>query len=337
MDRPSPLLPDQTPGAGGRPGADPPDGEGFDEEPVRQVPGSFLSALPQFFVFPFILVATLAAAWMGLRLLVGSETSDAPTLIAEVRAAGGPHARWQALHALADGLRRQRLDLDEVDTQQLLALYRDYAGESEQMRQFLLQILQWKRAPELTAVALAALDEDESAEGGVRLAALFALAQMADPVSVPRLAAALSQGSDEERWVAVGALGRIGDAPARDALAGLLGGSDSLLHRNAVLALAQCRDPRAAPWLAAMLDRAHYDGDARLQGPDADLLDESSRLAVRDGVVEQFLVNACRAAGRLGDPGLVAPLRPLRESDPSLKVRSAAIRALDELGALSES
>jgi len=313
----------------------------LDEEPAQHVPGSFLEALPQFFVFPLILVGTLTVAYLGLRLLVGFDGGDARELIADIRGAGGPHARWQAMHGLADGLRRGRLTLDGVPSAELAELYADLGSEpgpdGAQTRQFLLEVLQWKKAPELTAIATGALADDDA---GVRLSALYALAQMQDPAAVGALTELLEQGSSEERFVALGALALTGTPEARDAIATQVGGGDTMLHRNAVLALAQAGDARAVPHLPALLRRAGYEGDARLDGPDAALKDEASRLAAREDVIEQFLVNAARASAKL-DPAAAASviplLRELRRDDPSLKVRSAAINALHDLGVPEES
>lgn len=305
----------------------------LDEEPEQHVPGSFLESLPQFFVFPLILVATLTAAYFGLRMLVGSEPSDARELIADVRGVSGEHEQWQALHSLADGLRNGRLSLDAVAPAELAALYRDVAVRGSQQRQFMLEVLGWKQDPQLTALAVEALGAPEAE---VRLAALFALTRMEDPAAVPALVEVLGQGTDDERWVALAALARIGDVPARDAIARQLGGSDSVLHRNAVLALAQAGDARATPYLAALLNRGSYTDDGRLDGAEAALRDEASRAAARENVVEQFLVSACRAAAHTDDPALRPLLQSLSSNDPSLKVRSAAISALADLGALPE-
>ena len=305
----------------------------FDEEPGTQVPGSFLESLPQFFVFPAILVVTLTAAYFGLRMLVGCSPADARELIAQVRTASGEHGQWQALHALADGLRTGRFDLAAVSPAELAALYRDVAGQGSEQRQFLLEVLGWKRDPELTALAIEALPAEEPE---VRLAALFALARMEDPAAVPALAQVLGRGDDDERWVALAALARIGSDEAHDAIASQLGGTDSVLHRNAVLALAQAGDRRATPWMAALLDRAAYAGDSRLDGDEATLQDEASRAAARESVVEQFLVSACRAAAHVDEPALRPLLQSLSSNDPSLKVRSAAISALADLGAPPE-
>ena len=305
----------------------------FDEEPPAQVPGSLLESLPQFFVFPLILVATLTAAYFGLRLLVGSSSKDARELIAEVRTASGEHGQWQSLHALADGLRTGRLDLEDVTPAELAALYRDVSGQGPQQRQFLLEVLGWKKDPELTALAIEALEAPESE---VRLAALFALTRMAAAAAEPALTRVLREGDAEERWVALAALARVGNEPARDAIAGQLGGDDSVLHRNAVLALAQAGDRRASPWLPALLDRASYEADSRLDGEESALRDEASRAAARASVVEQFLVSACRAAAHVDDPSLRPLLQALGSNDPSLKVRSAALSALADLEALPE-
>jgi HEAT repeat protein len=154
---------------------------------------------------------------------------------------------------------------------------------------------------------------------------------------VPRLVEVMTEGERDERWMAMGALARVGSPEALDAIAGLLGGEDSVLHRNAVLSLAQAGDERAAPWLPALLSREGYADDSRLDGPDAALQDELSRAAARESVVEQFLVSACRAASHLADPSVAPLLQALRAGDPSVKVRSAAINALHDLGVTQES
>jgi HEAT repeat protein len=61
-------------------------------------------------------------------------------------------------------------------------------------------------------------------------------------------------------------------------------------------------------------------------------MDPDSRAFTRESVVETFLVKACLAASELGDPATRPLLEKLREADPSMKVRSAAIDALHELG-----
>jgi hypothetical protein len=137
-------------------------------------------------------------------------------------------------------------------------------------------------------------------------------------------------------YVALGALARVGDAPALDAVATLLGGNDTILHRNAVIALGGAGDARASLWLPGLLDRSGYAQDPALLGPDAGVMDEASRLEKRAGMTEAFLIQAVKAAGALGDASLIPQLEELRANDPSVKVRSAAINALHDLGTVQD-
>jgi len=304
----------------------------LDEEPPQHVPGSFLSALPQFFVFPAILVITLTLAYFGLRLLIGFEPDSARELLDEIRTASGPGARWQSMHSLADGLRRGQLTLEDVPASELASLYATYAGDSPQSRQFLLQVVGWKQAPELTMLAVGALGDPDP---DVRLSALYALSQAKDPAAVPALVGVLNGAESIERFLALGALAATGTPEARDAVATQLTSTDGILRRNAALALGAAGDSRASAYLPGLLVRANYEGDASLGDSDP-TLDEASRAAKLDDVVEQFLVSAARAAGRLKDEKLAPLLEQMRANDPSLKVRSAAISALHDMQAPAE-
>ncbi len=306
-----------------------PDGEPVYDEETEHVPGSFLESLPQFFVFPLILVITLTVIYVLLRALAGAETRSADELITEVRSMPESHARWQSLHSLADGLQRQRITLDGVSAATLAGFYEDLRDDGPMVRQFALNILAFKQDPALTPLALGALDDEDR---DVRLGALYALTQLADPSAIDALAAVVASGRDhEEGFLAVGALARVDTPAARDAVASALGAGDSILHRNAVLVLAKSGDARGVALLPALLVRARYDEDSTLVSDPT--LDEASAQIVRGIVTDEFLINACRAAEALGDPTLVGPLQALRTDDPSPKVRSAALNALHTLGA----
>lgn len=302
----------------------------FDEEPAEHVPGSFLSSLPQFFVFPMILVATITAIYLLLRTISGGGVMSADEMVAAVRSAPGDQSRWQAAYNLSDALRQGKITLDEVEASRVDALYDDLAGQSPELKSFLLSVLAYKDDASSTERALAALEDDDPI---VRSHAIHALHLLGDEAAVPALADVF-RGSRpwEERFMAMGALAAIGTPEARDVLAGRLGQGDGLEHRNLVMALAQAGDLRASEWLGALLERADYDGDTSILGQNYASLPDASREAVRADLIEQFLVNACRAAEALGDSEMIEPLQRLREGDPSTKVKSAAIHALHALG-----
>jgi len=179
----------------------------------------------------------------------------------------------------------------------------------------------------------AARDEDDQ----VRRSALAALALAKDPDALEVIRERLREGGDDERLMALGALGNLQTPGALDTLAAQLRVQDSIIVRNAALLLANAGDARALPVVHAMLDRGSYHDDPALASPLRAQLDEGSRERVVDAATEQFLVRACAAAAALGSEAAVPALRALHESDPSLKVKSAAIDALHALGAVTES
>jgi len=308
----------------------------LDEEPRQEPPGSFLSSLPQFFVFPAILVATLTAIYLLLRMLAGATPDSVPELIHDLEAAG-PHGRWQVLHSLATGLGHGTLDLDEVSSDELERIYTKFADEGDtpteraQMQRYLLLVVAHKKDPRFTQRAIEALG---SSDRDLRHAALQALGILADPAAIPALTVRLEGEDSNERLLALGALANIESEESLVLLQESLRSTDSIVARNAALLLAgePHRDEAARPFVMHMLDRSGYDKDPGLEGELRELMDEDSREQARKAVVEQFLVSACRAAGALGDPAAVPRLENLREADPSMKVRSAAIDALRTLG-----
>lgn len=314
----------------------------LDEEPPQHVPGSFLEALPQFFVFPAILVATLTAVYLILRAVIGAGPDSAREVLDEFQAAG-PHGRWQALHSLADGLNRGRLDLEDVPAVELAGLYERYrdlgdrVAEGGDLRATLLSVLAWKGDPSLTRFAVEAL---EDADPELRQAALSALGRMADPAAVPALATHFERAEGDERLLTLGALSNVREGPAATQVdAVLLRASedmDPVLARNAILQRARRGDQTVVPLLVSMLDPASYGPAAGLdRGLDA--FDQGSRDQAVANAVDVFLQQACLAAEHLADPRLVPPLQKLREGDHSVKVRSAASSALQSLGAVAGS
>jgi hypothetical protein len=337
VDKSPPLFADGTTSPPEVPGMPSSEAERpLDEEPRQEPPGSFLSSLPQFFVFPAILVATLTAIYLLLRMLAGGTQDSVPELLRDLESAG-PHGRWQVLYGLATGLRQGSLDLEEVSADELERIYTRFANdgntpvEQARMQQYLLLVVAHKRDPRFTEFGLAAL---ESPDQELRYSALKALAIMRDPVAIPVLRTHLEGEDAKQRLLALGAIANIPGDSSRDLLRESLRAPDSAIARNAALLLAgePHRDPAAKPFLMHMLKRDGYAKDPGLDGELRELMDDESREAARKAVIERFLVQACQAAAALGDPDAESPLEKLREADPSMKVRSAAIAALQTLG-----
>lgn len=333
-----PVFPAQAGGVpelGGAGDAAPPV---FDEEPPEHVPGSFLGALPQFFIFPLILVVTLTAIYLLLRLLTGAADATTPELLAEIRTAGASE-RWFKLHELAQGLQNGRLDLAEVGSDELLGFYEGTLAslaadpgptpaDRDELRHALLLVMAHKGDPAFTPLALEAL---ETGSDRLRLGALQVLGVLGDPASLPAIVPLLDSPLDTERLVALGAVAGIDSDAARDVLAAQLGSSHAEIARNAAIQLGLAGDARAKPVLLHLLDRDAYAADAGVSGA-LQGLSEGSRAEARDQYVDELMINACRAASRLGDPAFVPVLQALRRGDRSMKVKSAALDALHEMG-----
>ncbi|GJM23483.1 MAG: hypothetical protein DHS20C15_33980 [Planctomycetota bacterium] len=312
--------------------------ERFDEEPGEQVPGSFLGALPQFFVFPLILVVCLTAIYLLLRLLAGASDATAPELLSEIRTAGTSE-RWFKLHELAQGVNTGRLDLSSISNDELLGFYQGTLGslaadtsrsatERDELHYALLLVLAGKRDPSFAPVVLEALASDSET---VRIGALKALGALKEPSSLAQIVPLLESSSVMERRMALDAVACLETAEAREVLVEQLRSSETQMVRNAAIWLGMAQDERATPVLLHLLDREAYGPDAGVPG-DLAQLSEGSRAAARDQYVDDMMILTCRAAARLGDPAFVSVLQALRRDDRSMKVKSAALDALHDMG-----
>lgn len=181
----------------------------------------------------------------------------------------------------------------------------------------------------------------------VRRYLVLVLGRLGEPAAVPALLQAARAEDPDTRLYAIWALGKIGgtggfdtvlessqseDAGARKMAAYVLGalGDKRAIPRlqvlaedrvadvrwNAAIALGQLGDPSGLTVLRSMLDRAALTRQA------ADLSSEQSEAA---------MVNAMKALVLLRDTESLPALEKLAGSDPNLRVRDAARKAMDAL------
>jgi HEAT repeat protein len=152
------------------------------------------------------------------------------------------------------------------------------------------------------------------ADPDTQIYAIWALGAIGDPVALPDLVRLSTSTDAGLRKAAVHALGAFsGDEPKQALVAALADAVDDV-RWNAAIALARRGDPAAAPVLLTLLDRASLDKVAGLQPEQK----------------EDALLQAVAVAQGLGDPAVQDALGRLRSSDPSLKVREAARKALEK-------
>lgn len=295
-----------------------------EREPER--PAGPLAAAPslavQFFLIPLAVVAVVVAVYGGFRMMVTDERTPEEYLL-DVRA-GGRERRWPAAYELS------RL-MDDPATEErhpalggaLVDAFVDSRGDDPRIRRYLaLAIGRLRTPPAGTVEALAAALDDPDSETVISV--VWALASLGDEAVVPRIVSMYQSSDAGVRKMAVYALGVLPNDGAHTTLRAALDDPTPDVQWNAAVALARHGDSRSSRVLARMLDRDHVAG----------LVTASE---TRVDPASEVMISGLRAVAGLSSAGVGEDLRSavaaLADSDPSVKVQSAALETLDALDA----
>ncbi len=264
------------------------------------------------FVVPLAVVLACVTVFIGFGWIAyeGSSTAD---YVEDLQHWSRPR-RSQAAYELAKILIADPTALDEEP--RLRAEVREIFASPEaiEIRRYLALVLGHTGDRDAVPLLLAAL-EDPDAE--TRIYSLWALGAIGDPRALAPLAAALAEPDPGLRKTAAFALGELGLPEALPTLRRALDDPVADVRWNGALALARLGSDAGVSVLREMLDR--------------------SRVALVPGITpeqqEDAMVEAVRALAAVGGAEAEALLARLAESDPSLKVRQAAIDARRALGA----
>jgi HEAT repeat protein len=295
------VTPDETPQA--KP-------EGTSEPAPERQTTPFL--VLQFFIFPMAIVAVCVAVFVIFGM-IAAEGKGARDYLAEVRT-GSANRRWQAAFELSKVLqaRKDKALQDPAFAAELARLFEQSSGDDPRVRRYLALALGRLGSARAVPALLQAAKGEGPADSETQIYAVWALGAIHDPSALPGLVELARAEDPGVRKAAVHALGSFPGDTSGDAVAAALSDPVEDVRWNAALALARRRDPRAAPVLLLMMDRAHLTTIA-------DLTPEQ-----REDAIEQ----AAAAAGSVDDPALRQALEGLRDGDPSPKVKEAARRAL---------
>jgi HEAT repeat protein len=151
------------------------------------------------------------------------------------------------------------------------------------------------------------------ADADTQIYAIWALGSIGDPAAMPDLVRLATSTDPGLRKAAVHALGAFPGEESKQALTGALSDAVEDVRWNAAIALARRGDSAATPLLLSLLDRGYLD---KVEG-------------LRPDQREDTMLQAIAVAPALADPSVREALGRLRDSDPSLKVREAARKALE--------
>lgn len=274
------------------------------DEDEEDEPTSALRSFMGLFVVPLLVVLACVAVFIGFGWIAYDQNSS-QDYINDLRHWSKPR-RSQAAYELARILVADPTALDE--TPGLKAQVREIylAAENDDMKHYLALVLGFTK----------------------------------DPESVPQLLESLAGDDDELKIYSLWALGTIGDARALQPMLEAAAHRDAGIRKTAAFALGALGDPAAVPRLEVLLEDTVADvrwnaalsiarlGNASGLGVLEEMLNRDLAVQVPGITPEQqedAMIEAVKALADLDDASIEGILEKLADSDPSLKVRQAAI------------
>lgn len=266
----------------------------------------------QLILFPLAIVAVCVAIYLFYGLLTREERT-ARDLLNEVRA-GGSSRRWQAAYTLAAALGgRGGKEIDASLVPEMVRAFEEARNDDPRVRRYLalsLGRLGDRRATQALVGALKDADDE------TRIFCILSLGTLGDTSSVIPLLGQAESDDPGIRKAVAHTLGLLRDVRAVPTLHGMLSVNDPNVRWNAALALCRFRDRAGVSVIEEMLNREFLNRVPEMN----------------DEQREETMLNAIRGVALLKERTLAPALRTLKTGDPSLKVRQAAIEAIEALG-----
>lgn len=259
-----------------------------------------------------MVVGAALAIFLVFNLMTFERRSPAEYL-QEVRG-GGANRRWQAAFELSRSIGRippgPERDALAAETLRVFEGLSARRPDDVRVRRYLVLVLgKLQDRSAVPALREAAKDPDPE----TRLYAIWSLGMLGDREALPAVLASSESADPGARKMAAYVLGKLGDSRAVPRLKVLLEDRVADVRWNAAIALATLGDRSGIEVLRSMIDR---DQLAR----QADLSSEQSETA---------MVNALKGLALLKDRESVPLLERVARTDPNLRVRDAARRALE--------
>jgi HEAT repeat protein len=261
------------------------------------------------FIFPLLIAVGMAVLLCSVILLT-YEQETPESLITAIKT-GSPSKRWQKAFELSNELNRSTSGLrSESVMREVIHILRDSARYDEKTRGYMAIALSHFRQPE-SAIALRDALRDPSEE--VKIYAMWSLGVLNHREATRDIFPFLDHESENLRKMAVYVLGVLGDHNAADALRPLLNDRVDDVRWNAALALARLGRADGLPVLLKMADRERLSAGQNMP----------------EDQIEKILINATKGLALIPSPESIKILETLSSRDKSMKVRQAAIAALE--------
>ncbi len=261
------------------------------------------------FVFPLMIAVGMAILLCAVVLMTHEkETPD--TLIAAIKKSS-PSKRWQKAFELSNELNRKRPELrDKSILNEILQIAQTPERYDAKTRGYMVVALTHFDEPESRACLRKVLSDPNDE---LRLYVLWSLGVLHDTAAAPEVASYLKSESSDVRKTAAYVLGVLGQDESRAGLRALLNDSVADVRWNAALALARLHDDAGFDVLIKMLGRQ----DLTLQ------------YRMNEDQIEAVMTNAAKGLALIRKPESIKILTSVSHSDKNMKIRQAAMHALD--------
>lgn len=289
------------------------------ESPIRNPPAAAPALAVQFFLIPLAVVAVTVMMYAGLRSLL-ADNRTAQDYLTEIRT-GGSIGRWPAAYELSRLMADPSVRADRSLAPALVTAFEQAKDDDPLVRRY-LALAMGRLDPPLPPQAIeqltAALQDGDSE---ARISAIWALGSSGDESVVPRLQPLYQSPDAGIRKMIVYALGALPGKAQVDTLRTALEDPAPDVRWNAAIALARHGSHEGVGVIKQMLDRQYVE-----QVVKRDVRQDGDQDPIAD-----VMISGLRAAAALKDETLRSSIATVSRQDRSMKVRQAALEALEAM------
>jgi len=259
------------------------------------------------FVFPLLIAVGMAVLLCAVIFLTHEEET-AESLITAIKT-GSPSKRWQKAFELSNEINRAKAGIrSESVMKEIIHILTDPNHYDPKTRGYMaLAVSRFERPEAVQALRQSLSDESRD----VQLYALWGLGALRAKEAEGDIAKFLQNENGEMRKMSAYVLGVIGARASLERLKMLLEDPVNDVQWNVALSLARLGDDAGSPVLLKMLDRQ--------------LLE---REGMPEAQIEKVMINAAKGLALIKRPEFIKILETVARSERNLKVRQAAINAL---------
>lgn len=260
------------------------------------------------FIFPLVIAFGMAILLAGVVFLT-NEKETPETLVLAIKT-GSPSKRWQKAFELSNELNQKKniLRSDSL-VGELLHIFEDRSHYDAKTRSFIAVALSHFNQPRIIQSLEKALSDEDL---DIKIYSVWSLGVLNAKEAASKIKPFLKNESSELRKIAAYVLGSIGDSAVISDLEILLEDPVTDVRWNAALSLAKLGNFSGEDVLIKMLDR-----QALESGP-----------PLSENEIEKIMVNATKGLALINQPNSIKILQSTSQHERNLKVRQAALDAL---------